>query len=246
VRQFSNVRRAVILGLFAAASLAMASPSAAERGLCPGGQKRLGSGWAAYAAVLERPANVYRSPGAGVVARLEEKNLNTYSTVLGVHAVVLDRDCRARWYRVQLPLRPNGSTGYVRANAVWLGRVTTRIVVDLSERRVSLFRRGRLIMRAKAAIGASATPTPRGRYYVNQRLVPRNRRGPYGPAALGISAFSNVLTGWTQGGPIAIHGTDQPQTIGRRTTNGCIRLHNQVVKRLFRATPAGTPVLVRR
>jgi lipoprotein-anchoring transpeptidase ErfK/SrfK len=246
VRQFSNVRRAVLLALFAAAFLATASPSTADRGLCAGGQKRLGSGSAAYAAVLERPANAYRTPGAGVVARLEEKNLNTYPTVLGVRAVVLDRDCRARWYRVQLPLRPNGSTGYVRANAVWLGRVTTRIVVDLSERRVSLFRRGRLIIRATAAIGASATPTPPGRYYVNQRLIPRNRRGPYGPAALGISAFSNVHTGWTQGGPIAIHGTDQPQTIGRRATNGCIRLHNQVVKRLFRATPAGTPVLVRR
>jgi L,D-transpeptidase catalytic domain len=208
--------------------------------------KRLGSGAAAYAAVLQRPAIAYRTPGDGVLARLEAKNLNTYPTVLGVRAVVLDRDCRALWYRVQLPLRPNGSTGYVRANAVWLGRVTTRIVVDLSERRVSLFRRGRLVIRAAAAIGSPATPTPQGRFYVNQRLIPRDRRGPYGPAALGISAFSNVLTGWTQGGPIGIHGTDQPRTIGHRATNGCIRLHNQALKRLFRATPAGTPVIVTR
>jgi lipoprotein-anchoring transpeptidase ErfK/SrfK len=247
VRQFLNVRRAVlVLVLLAGASLATASPSAGERGLCAAGVKRLGSGSAAYAAVVQKPAIAYRTPGGAIVARLEKKNLNTYPTVLGVRAAVLDRDCRARWYRVQLPLRPNGSTGYVRANAVWVGRVTTRIVVDLSDRRVSLFRRGRLVMRATAAIGSRGTPTPRGHFYVNQRLIPRDHHGPYGPAALGISAFSNVLTGWTQGGPIAIHGTDEPWTIGRRATNGCIRLHNHVLRRLFRATPAGTPVIVTR
>jgi lipoprotein-anchoring transpeptidase ErfK/SrfK len=123
--------------------------------------------------------------------------------------------------------------------------VTTRIVVDLSERRVSLFRRGRLVLHATAAIGMPATPTPRGRFYVNQRLVPRDQSGPYGPAAIGISAFSNVLTGWAQGGPIAIHGTNQPWSIGFRATNGCIRLNNPFLTRLFRATPAGTPVVVR-
>jgi lipoprotein-anchoring transpeptidase ErfK/SrfK len=247
VQQFSNVRRAAgLLALVAASSLAAAGPSVADPGRCAAGLKRLGSQSAAYAAVLQRPAIAYRAPGDGFLARLEPKNVNTYPTVLGVQAAVLDRDCRARWYRVQIPLRPNGSTGYVRANAVWLGRVTTRIVVDLSERRVSLFRRGRLVLRAPAAIGSRATPTPRGRFYVNQRLIPRNRHGPYGPAALGISAFSNVLTGWTQGGPIGIHGTDEPWTIGRRATNGCIRLHNHVVRRLFRATPAGTPVTVTR
>jgi lipoprotein-anchoring transpeptidase ErfK/SrfK len=239
-------RTIVLLVLLAGASLATATPSAAERGVCAAGVKRLGSGTAAFAAVVEKQAIVYRTPGGGVIARLEAKNLNTYPTVLGVRAAVLDRDCRARWYRVQLPLRPNGSTGYIRANAVWLGRVSTRIVIDLSERRVSLYRRGRLVMRATAAIGSPATPTPQGRFYVNQRLIPRDHHGPYGPAALGISAFSNVLTGWTQGGPIAIHGTNEPSTIGRRATNGCIRLRNRVLKRLFRETPAGTPVIVTR
>lgn len=240
------MRRAVlILVLLATASLATASPAAADRGLCAGGMKRLGSGTAAYAAVVERAANVYRAPGRGFLARFTAKNVNTYPTVFSVRGAVLDRDCRARWYRVQLPLRPNGSMGYVRADAVWLGRVTTRIVVDLSERRVTLFRRGRVVMHATAAIGTTATPTPRGQFYVNQRLVPRDRSGPYGPAAIGLSAFSDVHTGWAQGGPIAIHGTNKPSSIGFRATNGCIRLHNETLRRLFRATPAGTPVLVR-
>ena len=245
MRQCKEVR-GTVFGVLALAGLLVVQPAAADPGQCVAGLKRVGSGNLAYAAVLKRTAIVYRAPGRGELARLATRNENTYPTVLGVRAALRDRDCSRRWYRVQLPLRPNGLTGYVRANAVWLGRVTTRIVVDLSERRVTLYRRGRLILHATAAIGAHATPTPRGRFYVNQRLVPRDRTGPYGPGAIGISAFSNVLTGWTQGGPIAIHGTNQPWSIGLRTTNGCIRLHNQVLKKLFRATPAGTPVVVRR
>jgi lipoprotein-anchoring transpeptidase ErfK/SrfK len=244
VRQFSHVRRAVplvvVLGLFTA------EPASAEPGACAAGVKQLGSAKVAYAAVVQRSAVVYRRPGGDVLTRLEAKNINTYPTVLGVRAAVLDRECKRRWYRVQLPMRPNGVMGYVRVRGLWIGRVTTRIVVDLSERRVTLFRRGRRHLSATAAIGTPATPTPVGRFYVNQRLVPTDRRGPYGPGALGISAFSNVLTGWAQGGPVAIHGTNQPWSIGHPATNGCIRLHNKVLKRVFRATPAGTPVLVRR
>ena len=120
----------------------------------------------------------------------------------------LDRDCHPSWYRVQLPMRPNGSTGWVRASAVApSGRCTSRIVVDLSQRSVTLYRGLRPVLVTTAAIGSPSTPTPTGRYFVNQKLVAPDPLGPYGPAALGISAFSPVLQDWAQGGPIAIHGT---------------------------------------
>jgi lipoprotein-anchoring transpeptidase ErfK/SrfK len=80
---------------------------------------------------------------------------------------------------------------------------------------------------------------------VNQRLIPEDPSGPFGPGAVGISAFSTVLTGWTQGGPIAIHGTNEPWSIGRAVSNGCIRLPNTVLRRLFAEALAGTPVLIR-
>jgi hypothetical protein len=229
-----------------AAALAGAPGAGAERGFCANvSVKPLGSARVSYAAMATRRLGAYRDPGRHLVATFKLRNENTYPTVFGIRGVVLDRECRIRWYRVQLPLRPNGITGYVAAGSVWVGRVTTRIVVDVSDHRVTLFRRGVPVMRAHAAVGADATPTPLGSFYVNQRLVPRDREGAYGPAALGISAFSDVLTGWTQGGPIAIHGTDRPGTIGRRATSGCIRLHNDVLRRFFRATPAGTPVVVK-
>jgi lipoprotein-anchoring transpeptidase ErfK/SrfK len=76
--------------------------------------------------------------------------------------------------------------------------------------------------------------------------MPEDAGGPYGPGAIGISAFSPVLTGWAQGGPIAIHGTNEPWSIGHAVSNGCIRLPNPVLRRLFKQALAGTPVLIRR
>ena len=123
--------------------------------------------------------------------------------------------------------------------------VRTRLLVDLSEKRVTLYKDGRKVLSARAAIGAPATPTPTGRFYVNQRLIPYDRTGPFGPGAVGISAFSEVLTGWTQGGPIAIHGTNAPWSIGKAVSNGCIRLRNPVLRRVFAQALSGTPVVIR-
>jgi lipoprotein-anchoring transpeptidase ErfK/SrfK len=211
---------------------------------CTPGLRRLGSARVAYAGVAQRPLRAYRRPGRTPVARFGLKNVNGVPTVFGVLGAVVGRSCRATWYRVQLPMRPNGAAGYVRARNVWVTKVRTRIEVDVSARRLTFFRRGRPVVRARVAVGAHATPTPIGRFYVNQRLIPADIRGPFGPGAIGISAFSTVLTGWTQGGPVAIHGTNEPWSIGHAVSNGCIRLPNPVLRRVFRATLAGTPVVV--
>ena len=205
---------------------------------------RLGSDRLAYAAVAQRPLRVYSRPGSRAFARFGLTNVNGVRTVFGVLGAVVGRSCRPTWYRVQLPMRPNGSSGYVHAFTVWVAKVGTRIEVDVSQRRLTFYRRGRPVLVARTAVGSSATPTPIGRFYVNQKLIPSSPSGPFGPGAIGISAFSNVLTGWTQGGPVAIHGTNAPWSIGRAVSNGCIRLPNSVLLRLFRAAPTGTPVIV--
>jgi lipoprotein-anchoring transpeptidase ErfK/SrfK len=215
--------------------------------VCRAGSSRpLGSAKRAYAAIVVRDAaRTYRRPGKRPFATFGLQNLNGVPTVFAVLGKVVDARCRPRWYHVQLPLRPNGIAGYVRAGDVSLASVRTRIQVDLSERRVTLFRDGKRVLRAAAAIGSPATPTPTGRFYVNQRLIPTDTSGPFGPGAVGISAFSNVLTGWTQGGPIALHGTNRPDSIGRAVSNGCVRLDNRVLERIFGAALAGTPVIIR-
>jgi lipoprotein-anchoring transpeptidase ErfK/SrfK len=210
-----------------------------------GAVRRIETPQRTLAAVVTARATAYRAPGRSPIARFGRLNVNGVPMVLGVRAKRLDRRCAAEWYRVQLPMRPNGIVGWVHASEVELAAVTTRIEVDLSERRVTLYDLGRHVLSTRAAIGSPATPTPTGRYYVNQRLVPSDPSGPFGPGAIGISAFSPVLTGWVQGGPIAIHGTNRPELIGRAVSNGCIRVHNDVLRRLFKRSLAGTPVVVR-
>ena len=226
-------------------SVGVAKTLAAERACRAREYRRLRSRTTAYAAVVHRTAVAYRRPGGARVARFGPKNANGAATVFGVLGAVVTRACAPSWYRVQLPMRPNGIVGYVRARDVGLLRVRTRIEVDISRRRVTLFRRGKPVLSATAAVGASATPTPTGEYYVNQRLIPMDTSGPFGPGAIGVSAFSNVLTGWTQGGPIAIHGTNAPWSIGKAVSNGCIRIPNRVMTKLFARALSGTPVLIR-
>jgi L,D-transpeptidase-like protein len=215
--------------------------------LChPGVQRSVGSRDVAWAAVAVRPTTAFRRPGGQPIQRFGLRNANGVPTVFGVVGERLDRHCRATWLHVALPIRPNGAAGWVRTSHVQELAVHARITVDLSERRVRLYRQGRLVLSSRAAIGSSATPTPLGRYYVNQRLIPNDPGGPYGPGAVGISAFSPVLTGWAQGGPIAIHGTNEPWSIGHAVSNGCIRLPNAVLRRLFEQALAGTPVQIKR
>jgi hypothetical protein len=224
-----------------------AVPAAApeEKACRPGREKRLGSERLAYAARAEGSVAAFTRPAGRRVREFGRRNVNGVPTVFGVLGVVRDRSCEPAWYRVQLPIRPNGATGYVRAKDVALLAVRTRIEVDLSERRIDFFRDGRRALRVTAGIGSEATPTPTGRYYVNQRLRASDPKGPFGPGGIGISAFSPVLTNWVQGGPIAIHGTNDPPSIGRAVTNGCLRIPNGLLLRMFEANPEGTPVLVR-
>ena len=223
-----------------AAEVASASAKRCE----PGSVQAVGSPRRTLAAVVRARAVAFRKPGRGRIAEFGRRNVNGVPTVFAVLARRVDARCRTTWYRVQLPLRPNGIVGWVRAALVRTAPVTTRIHVDLSSRRVTLFDRGRRVLTARAAIGTSATPTPTGRFYVNQRLVPRDPSGPFGPGAVGISAFSDVLTGWAQGGPIAIHGTNRPELIGSAVSNGCVRLRNDDLRALFGRALAGTPVRV--
>jgi lipoprotein-anchoring transpeptidase ErfK/SrfK len=197
------------------------------------------------AAVLDRPTTAHRSPGGPAIARFGLRNANGVPTTFRVLQTRLGPDCRPAWYRVQLPVRPNGARGWIRAGAARRYVVDYRIVVDLSDRVVTVFRAGKELVRTPTAIGRGETPTPTGSFYVNQRLLSGDASGPFGPGGIGISAFSPVLTGWAQGGPIAIHGTNQPESIGFAVSNGCLRIANDVLERLIHQIPDGTPVQIR-
>ena len=182
----------------------------------------------------------------GVVALGAHRNADGLPRVYAVTAVRDSASCRPASFRVQVPVRPNDSTRWITARTVRVLWVDTRIVIHVRAARLELYRGQRVVLRSRIAPGAPDTPTPIGRFYVTERLVPKDPNGPWGPAALGTSAFSPVLTSWVDGGPVGIHGTDAPWVIGHPASHGCIRLPNAQMKRLFAEVPAGTPILIRR
>jgi L,D-transpeptidase catalytic domain len=200
-----------------------------------------------YAAVVRWSAVVRKHPveRAPVLRRYPHIYANRFPTVFAVLDARL-RNCKPVWLRVELPSKPNGSTGWVLASQTKVYPVSSRIVVDLSSRRARLYRWGTLALDAPVAVGKRSTPTPVGSFYVDQRFLLDSPNGPFGVAALGISAHSDVLQDWVDGGPIALHGTNDPGSIGRAVSHGCVRLRNADVRRLLKFAPAGTPVLIRR
>jgi lipoprotein-anchoring transpeptidase ErfK/SrfK len=222
-----------------------AAPAALGAGQCRAGQLRaVGTPTTAFAAVAKGRTATYRRPGGALLTTFPRLNGLGYPTTFWIVGAVVTARCEASWYRVKLPMRPNGVVGYVRPGNVAVEKVRTRISVDLSRRELRFFRQGKLVLKTRVAVGSPAAPTPIGRYYVNQRLTVADVNGPFGSAILGISAFSNVLTDWAEGGPIAIHGTNEPWSIGRALSHGCVRVPNATLKRLFALTPAGTPVVI--
>jgi len=194
----------------------------------------------AYAAVVLRPTTTRGS------TRLLPRDANGYRTVLGVLDARVGPRCRPLLLHVHLPGPPNGRAGWIEPAAVRVYPVADRIVVDLSSRTLVAYHGRRPRLRARVAVGTPQTPTPVGSYIVNERWLLDNPNGAFGIAALGISAHSDVLHYWLQGGPIALHGTNEPWTIGRAASHGCIRLLNADMRRLLPLAPAGTPVLVKR
>ncbi|MSO86177.1 MAG: murein L,D-transpeptidase [Acidimicrobiia bacterium] len=148
-------------------------------------------------------------------------------------------------YEVYLPLRPNGSTGWVDADDVEVSSINNRIEVSLTDHRLRLFAGDEIVLDEPVGVGRADRPTPGGVYYVKELLRPPNQNGPYGTYAYGLSGFSDVLTNFNGGtGVIGIHGTNDPAALGTDVSSGCIRLDNKVISRIVEeiGIPLGTPV----
>ncbi|MFN8202192.1 MAG: L,D-transpeptidase family protein [Solirubrobacteraceae bacterium] len=134
-------------------------------------------------------------------------------------------------------------TGWVPTSG--LGPTTVvreRLVIDRRRLRATLYRGRRVLVRAPIGVGAEDSPTPAGRGYVRERFIPRKAASIYGVLAFGLSVYSRYRTDWPGGGQVGLHGTNQPELIPGRISNGCIRLRNPDVRRLGRQLRIGTPV----
>ena len=220
---------------------------AAAKPRCAAGTVRWLERWdVAYAGRVLQRSEIYRSPSRGLFMHLEIGDAYGFPTIVPIVAERLDAKCRPTWFRVRVRSYPNGTLGWLRAGTLATSRIRKRIVVDISSHRLFLYKRGRLVLSTPAAVGKPGTPTPTGRFYVTQRFILTNPQGPYGSRALGVSAFSNVLRSWRDGGPIGIHGTNEAFSIGKAVSHGCVRLPDAAMIGLFRQVQLATPVIIRR
>ncbi len=162
---------------------------------------------------------------------------------VGVPLVFLVVGGEGDWLEVQLPIRPNGSTGWVQSSEVQLNTLPYALHVSTEQRTVTLLRDGEEVETFVAAIGTGDTPTPTGEYFITELLRPTNQG--YGPYAFGVSAFSEVLSSFGGGpGQIGLHGTSDESTIGEAVSHGCIRLNNDDISYLAEILPLGTPITI--
>jgi len=148
----------------------------------------------------------------------------------------------ASWIQIEVPRRPNGITGWVPRSALGsLHAVNGYLLVDEERLTATLYRGGRAIFSAPVGVGKPSTVTPKGHFYVLEKLRAVNAPA-YGAYALGTSAYAPTLSEWPGGGVVGIHGTDEPQLIPGRPSHGCIRMRDADAAALWRLIEPGTPI----
>ncbi|MFB5190868.1 L,D-transpeptidase [Alicyclobacillus fastidiosus] len=107
-----------------------------------------------------------------------------------------------------------------------------RIIVDLSQRKLHLLNGNTVVKSYPVGIGRILTQTPLGEYTIVNRE--KDPGGPYGAYWLGLSRPH-----------YGIHGTNNPASVGKRVSHGCIRMYNQDVMDLQSRVTLGTRVTIR-
>lgn len=197
--------------------------------------------------LVVRPARgarvVVRSrPGGRVVARLGAR------TEFGSPMTLAISRTRGRWLGVVTTHLPNGRLGWVdpEESPVVRSRTRVSVMIDLSQRRLVVRRGDEALRRITVAVGRPGSPTPRGRFAVTDKLQGSRYSASYGCCILALSAHQPYLPpGWPGGDRIAVHGTNDPGSIGSAVSAGCPRASERDMRYLMRKVPLGAPIFVR-
>jgi hypothetical protein len=192
-------------------------------------------------------------PAGGIAARRAPSSSSpTVGTVVATSKyygvpIVLRLDAIDRtgsWGRVELPYVWPRRQGWIRLAGLARDQTFIHVDVDLSEHRVRVYKRDDLLYSVPAATGAPSSPTPPGHYVVTDR-VPFPSGGALGSFAFGISGIQPHLpAGWSGGNQLAIHGTDEPWSIGTSASAGCVRVSEWALQRFEPLLRLGTPVVI--
>ena len=230
-------------GLVAALACAVVlAPGAGAGATKPSEVDVVGAGTIAWrqVAVLAKP----RAGSARVVVLDQFRPDFRPQYVLALDAL-RTKDGHATWYRISVPGRPNGRTGWVRAAALELRPVKKRLIIYRGARRFEFWDGTRLVRNGKVAVGKPGAETPLGLFYVTDKFDPAIDPdwAILGAYAFETSAYSK-LSDWPGGGIVGVHGTPWPNLLGQAVSHGCIRLDNRDVEFLRHRVPLGTPVKI--
>ncbi|UTI64922.1 L,D-transpeptidase [Paraconexibacter antarcticus] len=199
--------------------------------------------------VVLRADHVARARPAAAAAVVEtvsaRRPLTGVPTILPVLGHATDA-AGARWVRVRLPGRPNGHVGWIATVQTDASSTEWLLALDLSARQVTVYRDGLVARRFRAVVGKASTPTPRGRFFVEE-AVALSARDAGAPFALATSARSNVLQEFDGGpGQIALHGTNNISgALGTASSHGCVRVATSAIRWLAARIGSGVPLIVR-
>lgn len=162
----------------------------------------------------------------------------------GADLVFLVDEIQGEWLKVLVPVRPNGTRGWVRRVDVELSTHPYRIEVSMSAHTITVWRGTDVFHTEPVGVGRGTTPTPGGVFYTVELY--RSNKAAYGPFAYGLSGFSEVFYDFGGGdGQFGIHGTNDPSGLGRDVSNGCIRMSNSGITKLANELPIGVPVEIK-
>jgi lipoprotein-anchoring transpeptidase ErfK/SrfK len=187
---------------------------------------------------VRRRTQLRTSPGGKVVGTIKTKTEFKSPTILAVAGR------KPGWVLVRTSVEKH-HVGWLPLSAGHLFSEPRTIVIDLSRRTLSLFHRGRLTNTYNVAIGTAATPTPRGRFAVTDRLTTGKPNGDYGCCILALTAHQpKIAQGWGGGDRVAIHATPHTWTLGQKISHGCVRATNKALRQLMSRIRLGTPVTI--
>jgi lipoprotein-anchoring transpeptidase ErfK/SrfK len=153
------------------------------------------------------------------------------------------------WLNVNVPLRPNGLTGWIKNTPEEIKTYATPfyVLIQLKRFRLTVCNAGRIIQQESAGIGLEANGlTPTGTFYMVDLIRPKGGpNGAYGPFAFGLSGFSESIFAFNGGdGRLGIHGTNDPSSLGRAKSHGCIRVSNAGITKMAKTLFLGSPVRI--
>lgn len=183
------------------------------------------------------------------VAVLDAPGGNLLATVpspmaTGAAAVFLVEERHRGWAKASLPV-PMPKSGWLPSDQISYSRHPYRIVVELARHRLVLFKGSDVVRVEAVGVGTVNSPTPPGTYYTTELLRPPDPDGFYGPFAYGLNGFNGAPADQEGlNGQMGLHGTNDPTTLGREVTLGCLRVSNGAIRALATMLPVGVPIFV--